>query len=250
MPAARRVAGLMADPTLWLALASAACYALGLVLAQLGLRQQSPRGVAMISLPSSAILLWLIAAWLPWPDRLAWPAIAVFAAVGALFPIGVTLLSFEANRHLGPTLAGALGNVTPLVAVAFATLVLGEHLTMMRAAGMLVVVGGVVLLTLRGKLDRRDWPLWALLFPLGAALIRGTAQPAMKLGLLRWPNPFAATLVSYTVSALVILAVTLGGGRRRIPRLERRGIPLFVLVGLSNGASVLLLYMALSAGGV
>jgi len=239
-------------PTVWLALASSAFYALGLVTAQLGLRYQAPRAGATVSVPTTAVAMWLIAFAFARPGPLVWPAIAVFAAIGALFPIGVTLLSFEGNRRLGPTLAGALGNVTPLVAVGFATLVLGEQLTLPRAAGLLVVMAGVVLLTLRRKLEARSWPFWALLLPLAAALIRGTAQPAMKLGLAHWPRPFVATLVSYSVSSVIILGLAAVLSRRRAPVriLDRRGSPIFALTGLCNGASLLTLYTALGMGRV
>jgi drug/metabolite transporter (DMT)-like permease len=41
----------------------------------------------------------------------------IFALVGLLFPATVTLLTFEANRLMGPSVSGALSNLTPVFAV-------------------------------------------------------------------------------------------------------------------------------------
>ena len=40
----------------------------------------------------------------------------LFALSGCLFPAVVTLLTFEANRRVGPSVTGALGNLSPLFA--------------------------------------------------------------------------------------------------------------------------------------
>jgi uncharacterized membrane protein len=109
-----------------------------------------------------------------------------------------------------------------------------------------LIVGGVVLLSTRGRLDARRWSRWALLLPFSAALIRGLVQPLMKLGLALWPEPLAATLIGYTVSAAVILAVGHARGERPGRNLHPKGAPLFAVVGLLNGGSVLLMYSALS----
>ena len=100
-----------------LALASAASYALALVLAQIGLRYQSALSAATVSLPTTALALWLVALVSLDFHGVERHAAALFASIGVLFPIAVTLLSFESNRHLGPNIAGALGNATPLIAV-------------------------------------------------------------------------------------------------------------------------------------
>jgi uncharacterized membrane protein len=229
-----------------LALASAASYALALVLAQIGLRYQSALAGATVSLPTTAAALWLMALASLDFHGFERHAAALFAGIGVLFPVAVTILSFESNRHLGPNIAGALGNATPLIAVLFGVLILGERLTLDRGLGLALIVGGVVLLSTRGRLDARRWSRWALLLPLSAALIRGLVQPLMKLGLALWPEPVAATLISYTISAVVILAITTARGQLPGRNLHPKGAPLFAMVGLLNGGSVLLMYSALA----
>ena len=232
------------------ALASASCYALALVLAQIGLRGQSVLAGATVSLPITAAALLIVGLFGLDPAGFDSRAAAIFAGTGLFFPVAVTLLSFQGNRLLGPNLAGALGNATPLFAVAFGILILGDHLTLQGTAGLASILGGVALLSIPGRLEARRWTAAALAIPLGAAIIRGTVQPVMKIGLAFWPEPLAATLISYTASASVMLAVSLVLGRGRLLLPEFRSVPVFACVGLLNGASVLLLYSALALGRV
>jgi drug/metabolite transporter (DMT)-like permease len=232
------------------ALASASCYALALVLAQIGLRGQSVLAGATVSLPITAAALLLVGLFGLDLAGFDSRAAAIFAGTGLFFPVAVTLLSFQGNRLLGPNLAGALGNATPLFAVAFGILILGDHLTLQGTAGLASILGGVALLSIPGRLEARRWTAAAIAIPLGAAIIRGTVQPVMKLGLAFWPEPLAATVISYTASASVMLAVSLVLGRGRLLLPELRSVPVFACVGLLNGASVLLLYSALAIGRV
>ena len=126
-----------------------------------------------------------------------------------LFPAAVTLLTFEANRRIGPTLTGALGNLTPLFAVLLAVLLLGEAPRMGQLVGMALIALGVLVLILRPGQGFSVHVLPALALPVAAALIRGLVQPVVKLGLAGWPNPFAAITFGYLVSATTIL---LAGG--------------------------------------
>ena len=176
-----------------------------------------------------------------------WTAVAIFAACGILFPIGVTLLSFATNRLMGPALAGALANTTPLFALVFAALMLGEIVTLPHAIGALTIILGVALLTLPTQTIRRDWPLWVLVLPLATALIRGIVQPGIKAGLAYWPSPFAASLVGYTVSSIIIL--TLRATQPASPT-NWPDRAMFMLVGIANAAAVMLMYAALAHGPV
>src|ERR1043166_1476135 len=118
----------MAATAIILALASALGYGLGLTLTQFGLREVPQATGAAISIPTSA-LLFIAAA----PIGLAgttpvWTALPVFAAVGLLFPAAATLITFAANRRLGPVITGSLGNLAPVFAVLLAVALLAEPL--------------------------------------------------------------------------------------------------------------------------
>jgi drug/metabolite transporter (DMT)-like permease len=230
-----------------LALAAAVCFALGQVLIQFGLRTVPSWRSPLYSIGGSAVLAWLFAAvFVDW-RQLHLEATAIFAGVGLIFPVFVSILSVRSNEKLGPAVASAAGNVAPLFAVLGAILFLGERPGPGQVAGLALVVLGVVLLALRGGSGGRRWPLWVLALPLTAALIRGAIQPAIKTALALWHEPVAAAAIGYTMSTIVILLLV---GRRawRTGPADRRGVMWFSLVGLFNGAATFLLYAALGLG--
>ena len=240
----------MSDAAWLLALGSAGFFGLALVLTQFGLRHLPPLAGAVVSIPTSALLFWAASPWLL--DAGGWriDAAAIFAAVGLLFPAAVTLLTFEANRRMGPNVAGALGNLAPLFAVLFAVLALGERPGPLQLAGIAAIVFGVTALSADRTWLAARWPLWAVALPLAAAGIRGAIQPTVKLGLALWPSAFAATLVGYSVSAMVIAGAVTLRANGRAPQLNRAGTAWFAAVGLSNGLAVLTMYAALARGSV
>lgn len=233
-----------------LAGAAALLFGLGLVLTGFGLRHMAAGTGAAFAIPASALLFWGISP--ATVDFAHWsgPAALVFAGVGAVFPAVVTLLTFAANRRLGPNLTGTVGNLAPLFAVTGAVLLLGEMPEARQGAGILVIVAGVMLLSWPDRKTAAPPPGWWLLAPLAAAMMRGGIQPAIRHGLALWPNPFAAALIGYTVSSLVVIAAALAGGRRRASPPDRCGILWFAAVGLVNGLAVLAMYAALARGPV
>jgi drug/metabolite transporter (DMT)-like permease len=232
-----------------LALAAAACFAWGQVLIQFGLRTVPSWRSPIYSIGGSAVLAWIFAIVFVDFRQLNLEAALIFAGVGLIFPVAVSMLSVRSNEALGPAVASAVGNVAPVFAVLGAILFLGERPGLGQLAGLALVVLGVALLALRGGTGGRQWPIWVLALPLSAALIRGAIQPAIKTALALWHEPMAAAAIGYTTSTLVILMIA---GRRawRVGPADRRGVMWFSLVGLFNGAATFLLYAALGLGSI
>lgn len=234
-----------------LALTSALCFGVALVLTHIGLRYIAPLPGAAISIPSSTLLFIAIAPIVLGGRPIIWAAVPVFAAIGLLYPAAVTLLTFAASRALGPVITGALGNLAPLFAVGLAVLILGEPLLYSQIGGLVVTVAGVVTLSVTpGREGIAHWRSWALLLPLAAAAVRGFIQPSVKIGLAIWPSPFAAVLTSYIVSSLIIVGANRLQSGRFLATAPLRGHLWFVLIGVLNGLAVLLLYAALANGPV
>ncbi|TMG94296.1 MAG: DMT family transporter [Betaproteobacteria bacterium] len=233
-----------------LALLASAFLGTAVVIANVGLRYLDPARGALVSIPSTTLLFWLLALFLFRGKGWNASAFAIFAAVGLIFPALVTFLNFASNRLTGPTVAGTISSTTPLFAVLGAILFLGERLTPAAAAGTAAIVLGVVALTARGADLPRTWAAWVILLPLAGAAIRGGAQATVKGGLALWPDPFVAALVGYTVSSATIFASNRAFVTRASKALDRRGICWFVAVGLCNGLGVLAMYAALNRGQV
>lgn len=238
------------SPSVVLAVVAAACFGVAMVFTKAGLRHMDAAAGALVSIPSTAILYWLLAAFLL--DLEGWiaGAVVIFAVVGLFFPAAVTLLVFESNRRMGPTVASSVSSTAPLFATLGAIAFLGESLTLAVVAGTAAIVCGVMMLSGEEGDGPRRWPRWVLVLPLLAAGIRGLAQAATKAGLALWANPFGAGLIGYTVSSATVLAASHALARGRPLTIHRRGIPWFVMAGASNGLAVLAMYHALNAGKV
>lgn len=232
-----------------LALGAAFCFALALILTQYGLRTVPSWRSPLYSIGGSMVAACLAAAvFVDW-RAFNWRAALIFAAVGCVFPVFVSILAVRSNERLGPAVAGAVGNVTPIFAVLGAVLFLDEALKVSQAMGLVLVVAGVALMALRGGAGGRRWSVWVLGLPLAAALVRGAIQPAIKTGLALWHEPLAAAAIGYLLSTVVIVSLV---GRRALAAgpVDPIGRLWFIGVGLSNGLATLLLYAALGLGSI
>lgn len=233
-----------------LALAAAGFFGLALVLTQFGLRHSEPARGAAISVSTTAAAFLLASPVLVDWDAAAMPGALVFAAIGLLFPVCVTMLTFRANKQLGPHVTGALGNMAPLFAVVFAAVLLGEVPGPAQALGAVIIVAGATILVLASARTVGRVARLALLLPLAAALIRGAAQPVVKIGFESWPDPFAAACIGYLVSAAVTAVIVTVRRQHAAASGSRRAVLWFAAVGLCNGAALTTMYAALSHGPV
>ena len=233
-----------------MALISAFGLGTGFVLTQFALQWMPPRLGAAYSIPASTALFWCMAPFSIEFTRFDTGAAMLFACVGVLFPGTVAVLNFESNRLMGPNIAASVGGLTPVFAVCFALVVIGETLRFESALGIAAITTGVTLMARAKKRAAAPWPLWMLVLPIAAACIRGAVQPIIKLGLARWPDPIAAVVIGYTVSSSVLIMAALIGKANVNHRSDRAGISWWVAVGLCNGLSVLCMYAALGHGSI
>jgi drug/metabolite transporter (DMT)-like permease len=229
-----------------LALSAAFLFALGIQFTRKGLRHIDPRTGTLISIGTATFLYWAASPWLL--ERFYWlsPAIALFAAIGLFRPFLSSNLSMLGTQYLGATISSTLASTSPVFGVSLGVLLLGEHLGLDIALGTAAVIAGVVVLSWRDQVSRA-WPWWALLLPIGAALLRSVAQAFAKLGMESLPSPYFVGLVGYSVSFLVAVA----DHRRRGAGLElvvNRGCGWLVLTGLSYGFAILSMNSALNCG--
>ncbi len=233
-----------------LAIAAATFLGGGLVLTQFGLRHIHPLSGAAVSIPTFTLCFLLASPILLRGETIVWGAVPIFAAVGLVFPALLTLLTFAGNRALGPAVTASLGNISPLFSVLLAVVLLGEPLRLWQFVGLMLIVAGILVITVTRTQDMRNWRTWALLLPLGAAVLRGVIPPVIKVGLEIWPSPIAAGLTGYIFSTLTVLMVERARNGRFIVQGPVQGRLWFALTGICNGVGTLLFYAALGAGPV
>ena len=118
----------------------------------------------------------------------------------------------------------------------------------MQLAGLVLAVAGAVIITVTRPRDFGSWRSWALLLPLGGALMRGVMPPVVKLGLEIWPSPLWACLIGYIMSSLVVLTVQRIRKGRFVAEAPRSGRLWFAVTGIINGLSALTLFAAVRNG--
>ena len=230
-----------------MAVLSAAGFGAALVTTYSGLRHMDALSGARVSIPTATLLFWLSA---PFLDLSGWQATAagIFALVGIFFPAAVTLLTFAANQRLGPTVAGTIGSTAPLFAVLGAALFLSEPLGVRELIATAIIALGSMMLARPDGASAGVRPRGALWLPWSAAALRALAQVLSKAGLALWPNPFAAALVGYSLSAAAVWGAPALDRRSIAFAFSRRGVVWFALTGALNGAAVLSMYYALNSG--
>ena len=232
-----------------LALLAALLFAMGMQFTQLGLRTVDSQRGTLITIASSTAVYWFAAPWYLkleyWSSSVVW----LFLLVGLFRPFLSSNLSLAGTVLLGPTISSTVASTAPFFGLFFGVFVLGEALTVSTVGGTVAIVAGVVVLAgRRAGHGRPDWPMWALLLPIGAAVIRVTAHLLSKVGMEELPSVYFVGLVSYTAS----LAVALGNNARRKtslrPLARMKDSRWFVVAGLFFGAAVLMLNIALRHG--
>ena len=230
------------------AFASAAFLGAGVVLAQLGLRTVEPLSGAAISVPSFTLLFLLLSPLVLQGEPVVWRGLPIFIAIGLFFPAALTFLTFASNRALGPVITSTLGNLAPLFAVTFAVTLLHEPLRSLQFAGLMLAVIGAAIITVTRPRDLGHWRSWALLLPLGGAVVRGVVPPIAKLGLEIWPSPLWASLIGYIMSSLVVLTVQRIRKGSFVVEGPWSGRLWFAATGISNGLAALSLFVAVRNG--
>lgn len=234
----------------WLALTAAALFGLQAVLARQAMQTVDAQTGAMTTIIVAGLAFWAIAPWYIRAEFFSTPALWIFLVNGLFHPALSMMFSFEANRRMGATMSSTIAGSTPLFATAGAVLWLGEGLTGVIALGTAgIVMGGVVLAWRRGGAVG-SWPLWVLVFPLGAAVVRAINHVWGRFGLDVLPEPVFAAAISFSSSAAFSLLLW---GLRHKPghkRLHRAGIFWGVCSGIIVFFSIWAMYTALNTGTV
>lgn len=228
------------------ALASAFLFALTNHFQSLGLQGSDARTGSIINIATGAVFYWLLAPFfLEGWYWFTWGAV-LFALVGIIRPSLSSFLAIQSIHVMGPTLTSALTASAPIFSAFFAVFMLGEELDLKTAIGIAAVVTGAVVATYRPQGIVRDWALWAIALPLGAALVRASGHAVTKIGLADVPSPSFAVMVSNSVSLVIALAAF---------RIEGRGMTgtvrtnlWFIASGISAAVSLHFLNSALQIG--
>lgn len=232
-----------------IAILSAMGWAGDAILVRMGARTSNIYGAAFLSYCVSAICLWSYL-FLYFPLNLLWsPATVYFVLSGCLQPLMARVLYYIGMTRLGVSRAGPLRGTSPLFALTIAVLFLHERPTLLILGGTSLIVASVWLVSARVK-GEKEWKLFDIVFPLGAALVAAVSQNLRRGGLLIFPDPYVGAAVSTTTSLVIFVVILLAAGRIRLLVSQRQSFPFFGSAALVSAGAQVLNFMALSMGEV
>ena len=236
-------------PPQLIALFTSISYASALVSARRGLKHSTPATATCVSVIVQNVTLWS-AVFLTGgiPDAPLTPVL-LFVIVGVT-QLGVRLFAYTGVEKIGASRSSALQAVSPLVSAIIAIVVLHERPGPAVMGGTFMVVLGIALVSWRPEEQIPTFRWWHLLLPLGAAFLTGTNHPIRRNALSLANEPlFFAALMGF-VSLLSFLGYLAIARSARSLVWNPKAIGPFLVTGLSETLSILLIITALSVGTV
>ena len=180
------------------------------------------------------------------------PFVAGVFVLGGVLASGVGRIAFAVGiDRLGSSLSNAFTNTRPLFAVLMAVVWLGETVTPGMAAGVLVLVAGLALLSLSRGGDVSGWRRSDLAFPLAAALVFAAGNVVRRFGFTVSPvTSLQAVTVGETAALASMAGFAAATGRLGTDGAPRRASAYFAVNGLTATVGLFAMFAALRAGPV
>ncbi len=231
-------------------LIAAALFGLLIHFQRKGLDTNDPLFGAFISVFAMTALLWILSPlFIDYNWILTKPTLIFFIG-GLFFPAFAQVAQTFSITKVGPAITSSLGAFAPFFATVPAVFFLKEPWSLQLVMGMLIMTTGLILVTTKTDKLKRNWPIWVLLFPLGASLARGIIQPIVKVGMLEIPSPFFATLILGSSSTIVLFIIIISTGKYKNLISFTDGIKWFSISGIVNALGILSIFYAVYLGGV
>ena len=233
-----------------LGLVAALFFAVSNILVRAGITDSSPLLALLYSLTANVVVLWPLVIWLYdfQVDLWAW---RYFIIAGTLAPVLGRFFNYTGIDKLGINLSTPITYTNPLVAIALASLFLGQRLLLLGYVGAVIIfLGSVLLGTTRSKSGVLTFKKRHLIFPILASLFYGSSHVFRDLGIELVATPILAAAVTTTTS-WAWMVLYLGATRSRHDfDITRREQIFFSLAGAATAVAIPVLYMALQVGDV
>jgi drug/metabolite transporter (DMT)-like permease len=183
---------------------------------------------------------------------LSWLGLSALAGAGVVHFVLGRITGYSAIRLIGANRAVPIFSGSILIAALWGIFLLGELLTLSRAVAILLIIGGIILISTTGDKEAgklgmpRGSLVSGVLLALGAALCWGTTPLLVKIGLREINSPLLATFISY-VAASIVIGFTLfyPANRGKLRRLDRASLIPIIIAAIAVSVAQILRYNAL-----
>lgn len=231
------------------ALLTAFFYAAALVSARRGLKYSTPATVTCVSVIVQTVTLWPAVFLTGEIPEVSSVAVGLFIIVG-ITQLGVRLLAYTGVHKIGASRSSTLQSISPLISAMIAIAVLHETASIAVLSGTMLVVLGIILLSWRPEEVSPTFRWWHLLIPVGAAFLTGINHPMRRYALTLSNEPlfFAALMGSASLAGFLGYLAFIPGPKELV--WNRAALCPFLLTGITETVSILLIITALSIGSV
>jgi drug/metabolite transporter (DMT)-like permease len=229
------------------ALQAALCFSIAHTFVRRGLVQSNALTGSVISLGTSAIVLWLLALIMAPLSALWSPAVGYFIAGGFFAPAIGQTLGYIGMERVGVARSSPIVNTSPMFSSVLAVILLGEVWLPRNVIGTCLVITGVVILSM-SKPAAGPWNKKDIIYPVLAALAFGISTTLRKTGLMTVQAPLLAAAVTVGTAFCVLLGIVRIRGGAAILKFNRRSNGWLLGGALFNTGAILSFFSALNAG--
>jgi uncharacterized membrane protein len=157
-----------------------------------------------------------------------WPFVAA-GAVGASFG---KIFYYYGIDTVGASKSVSIKNSSPILTTILAVVILGERVTLPLAAGVVLIVAGIILLTrVQGRAEGSPNQIAYFIYPLLAAFCFGINPIVKKIGVSTVSVPTFGALITQTTALIVMLTA----GRLLNIKLKWEKVPRLLCAGGRDG---------------
>lgn len=183
---------------------------------------------------------------------LSWLGVGSLAGAGIIHFLVGRLFGFTGVRLIGSNRAVPIQTCFIIIAALMGVLFLGEPLSISLILALLLVAGGITLISTTGKSEAeklnmsKDTLVKGILVSLAAAICWGVSPVLVKIGLKEVGSPVLATFVSGATATLVIGASLFHPrNSEKLSRLDRASLLPFILAATAISLAQISRYVAL-----
>ena len=247
----------MAVPAFYLAgLATAVCWGASPIFSKRGLAYGGNAiNLTITALGTGLVMFWAWLAVLRGPTAvlpdIAPRAYAIFFAAGLIGSTIGRIASYTGVERVGASINVAVISTHPIFATVVAFFALGELISALQVAGVVIVVGGLVVLTVSQGGDLSGWSTRDLMIPLLGAMVYGIGSVLRRYGLTTTSAvALEGVALESTTAVIGVLAYALVRHRETITDITPRALVLFVGTGITSSLGLLFLFIGLEEGPV
>jgi drug/metabolite transporter (DMT)-like permease len=220
------------------------CFAAASLLAQRGLYIVPTSWGAWVTLVANSVFL-LAFHFVLYPNTPIFVLENLTFVVVGLFVPGVTrVLTFRGIRTMGSAITSTIVNTTPMFSTGLAMLALAERPGPLVLAGVVLIVGGLVIISWEGS--ERLWKRTELIFPFLAALLFSMKDVTVRWGLGGTAAPILAAAIAAITSTIEIFLINRYIYKQTFILPPKHVLRWFVSSGIFTGGSFLFMFLALS----